>query len=232
MQPLLAITMGDPAGIGAEVIVRSWLEPDVAKTRRFVVGIPSVIARAVKLVGCDLQVRALKAESEEFDSTNEIGVLPIVTSNSPRSEIETVGKVDRRCGEAAFQSLRLAAELAIHKRVAAIVTAPLNKESLRLAGHNVPGHTEMLAEWTGAERHAMMLYLPPDGALAEYANRSNGDNAMSGSNRLPCPAQSDLGESGWTDRPGRRSCDTSHSFARSLSAFDARCDLRHLRTRR
>jgi len=73
------------------------------------------------------------------------------------------GQVDPRAGEAAFQAVRAATQMALDGRVDAIVTAPLSKAALHAAGHHYPGHTELLAEMCGVEDFAMMLYLPPGG---------------------------------------------------------------------
>ena len=76
------------------------------------------------------------------------------------------GRVDARAGEAAYQAVRIAAELALDKKVDAIVTAPLSKAALHAAGHHYPGHTELLAEMCGVTDFAMMLYLCRPGGRA------------------------------------------------------------------
>lgn len=158
--PLLALTMGDPAGIGAEVIVGSWSDSQLKSTRRVVVGIPQVIERAVQLIDSPLQVRTIQHVDETYDATREIGVISIADPDDPLANINVVGQVSAACGAAAYRALEVATEWALAGDVDGIVTAPLNKESLRAAGHRFPGHTEILAEWCGVARHAMMLYLP------------------------------------------------------------------------
>ncbi len=157
------MTMGDPAGIGPEIIARSWNSPALSNMRRVVVGSPGVMHRAVKLVSAELSVRELRDVDDSFDARREIGVVPIAIHDA---DLTACCQVDRACGEAAFQSLRIAANLAIERRVDAIVTAPLHKQSLHLAGHIVPGHTELLAQWCGRKQFAMMLYLPPGPNIA------------------------------------------------------------------
>jgi 4-hydroxythreonine-4-phosphate dehydrogenase len=76
-----------------------------------------------------------------------------------------VGRVDARAGEAAFQAVRLAADWALERTIDGIVTAPLSKAALHAAGHQYPGHTELLAEICGVKEFAMMLYLPPGDAI-------------------------------------------------------------------
>jgi 4-hydroxythreonine-4-phosphate dehydrogenase len=77
-----------------------------------------------------------------------------------------VGRVDARAGEAAFQAVRYAADLALRHKIDGIVTAPLSKAAFHAAGHQYPGHTELLAEICGASEFAMMLFLPPGGAIS------------------------------------------------------------------
>ena len=76
-------------------------------------------------------------------------------------EVEA-GKIDARAGQAAYDALVMATRLALAGRVQALTTAPLQKEALHRAGHNYPGHTELLAEMCGVQDFAMMLYLGPD----------------------------------------------------------------------
>ncbi len=157
------MTMGDPAGVGPEIIVQSWSVPALLAVPRIVVGSPQVVQRAVDLLQSKLIVRHLGSADEWFDARREIGVLPIEMDST---KLSATRRVDRACGEAAFQSLQLATQLAIDGRVSAIVTAPINKQSLHLAGHPVPGHTELLAQWCDVEKFAMMLYLPPGPNIA------------------------------------------------------------------
>ncbi len=158
----LAITMGDPAGIGPEVIVRSWLHPSLqTTTRRVVIGVPDVIERAIRLCRLPLQVRCLHTAEEAYAAHDAIGVLPLELPWPGEFWRSTDGQVRAECGEAAYQALRRATDLALGGEAAGIVTPPLHKEALQKAGHSFPGHTEMLAAWTGATQHAMMLYLPP-----------------------------------------------------------------------
>lgn len=158
----LALTMGDPAGIGPEVIVRSWLHPQLrGAVCRIVIAVPEVIEHAIRLTASPLRVERLHAPNQVYDPASSIGVLPLDLALAPGGWRTNGRRALADCGEAAFQALRLATDLAMRGEIAGIVTAPLNKEALQLAGHRFPGHTELLATWTGAQQHAMMLYLPP-----------------------------------------------------------------------
>jgi 4-phospho-D-threonate 3-dehydrogenase / 4-phospho-D-erythronate 3-dehydrogenase len=150
--PRLAITLGDANGIGPEVAVRALR--DLA-TRRcceaVVVGDEHVVQQALALIG-------------ETDSDGP----EIVVDEFARSTFGDVqpGAVDSRAGDAAFRWLSRAIDLALAGDVDAIVTAPLNKYALHQAGHDYPGHTEILAERCGIEQYAMMLYVPPGATVS------------------------------------------------------------------
>ncbi|MFO0909762.1 MAG: 4-hydroxythreonine-4-phosphate dehydrogenase PdxA [Isosphaeraceae bacterium] len=157
--PLLALTMGDVAGIGPEVIARAWVDsPLLDLARPFVIGNAETMRRAVALVGGREKV-VRTARPEEVPRSREL--IPIL--EPPSADVSRVapGRVDPAAGQAAHDYLVTAADLALAGTIDGIVTLPLQKEALRAAGIDHPGHTEILAERCGAARHAMMLYLPP-----------------------------------------------------------------------
>jgi 4-hydroxythreonine-4-phosphate dehydrogenase len=162
-KPLLAITMGDPAGVGPEAIVGAWCNPAIHdKSRLFVVGHPQIIRRAVQVLGKNLQVIEITSPIDVPSSPHTIACLK--TSNDQILELPPA-LPDARGGQAAYDALIAAARLAMAKQIDGLVTAPLHKGALWLAGHHYPGHTELLAELCGIERFAMMLYLPPCEAI-------------------------------------------------------------------
>jgi 4-hydroxythreonine-4-phosphate dehydrogenase len=162
-RPLVALTMGDVAGVGPEVIARAWNEPPLrALARPFVIGRRRVMARAVQCVGGRAEVRAI--ESPE-DAEPSAGVIPCLEAGNADVEDVSSGVIDPRAGRAAYDFLLAAIDLALAGRIDAITTLPLNKESLSAAGVRHPGHTEILAERCGVTDFSMMLYLgPPIGA--------------------------------------------------------------------
>jgi 4-hydroxythreonine-4-phosphate dehydrogenase len=165
-KPLLAITMGDPAGIGPEVIVGAWAEAELhASARLFVVGHPQFLRRAARLLHLECDV--VEVDSPESLNEQVVGPRSISCINPCADEVLEVssGDVDPRAGEAAYRAVQLAAQLALQKRIDGLVTAPLSKAALHAAGHHYPGHTELLAEMCGATEFAMMLYLPPGPAV-------------------------------------------------------------------
>ena len=160
LQPRLAITMGDPAGIGPEVIVGAWSDPRIHTwCQPLVVGHPEVLRRACQLVAPRMRVSEISSPEDAAPSAD---LIPCLTACRPDANDVPVGQVDARGGQAAFDALIAAASLALAGRIEAIVTAPLSKAALWEAGHHYPGHTELLAELCGVDDFAMMLYLAPD----------------------------------------------------------------------
>jgi len=152
--PLVAVTMGDPAGIGPEIIARAFADPAFREENRaLVVGDAGHMERAARLL--DLPLRA-NAISEPDESAFEPGTVDVLSETGLPEDLP-FGELDARAGDAAFRYVRKATELASAGRVAAIATAPLNKEAMHLAGHKYPGHTEILADLTGTKDYAMML---------------------------------------------------------------------------
>jgi 4-phospho-D-threonate 3-dehydrogenase / 4-phospho-D-erythronate 3-dehydrogenase len=166
-KPLIAITMGDPAGVGPEIIVGAWTESVVHEwCRPLVVGHPGVLRRAVELWQTDLHVEEIVSPDEAEPSD---GVIPCLACGSDETLDVAPGKIDARAGQAAYEAVVVAARLALRGEVDAITTAPLQKEALRRAGHAFPGHTELLASLCEVDDFAMMLYLGPDDSLRSPA---------------------------------------------------------------
>ena len=148
----IAITMGDPAGIGPEIALKVVRDCDPA-LKPLIIG-DSALLRSVAL-DLDLGVEVASLDSPEAFEPNSQSIA-VLDVGAPLGEV-SVGSIDGRCGRAAFDYIREAIELAKAGRIAAIVTAPINKEALSAAGISYPGHTEMLAEFGGATSSAMML---------------------------------------------------------------------------
>jgi len=152
----LAITMGDPAGIGPEIIAKAFARPRPldCHQRWLVVGDLAVMQRAVAIIKAHLQLRPIQRPEDAVFDPATIDVLTL-----PNLHLENLqlGQVSAAAGNAAFQAVRTAIELAMARRVDAVVTAPLHKEALHLAGHHFPGHTEIFAHYTHTPSVAMML---------------------------------------------------------------------------
>lgn len=145
--PVLALTMGDACGIGPEIIARLWL--DSAMPQALVLGSPQVMRRAAEWVARAQGGKApLIVEIHEPKNWADVppGAMPVwAPSGLPPDLIDApVGQVDVRAGQAAAACIRAAVRLAQTGVAAGIVTAPLHKEALALAGEPYPGHTELL----------------------------------------------------------------------------------------
>ena len=155
VSPILAITMGDPAGIGPEITVRALNRKETyEKCRPVVTGDAAIMQEAVKLLGFDLQVNAI---SHVKDAKFKYGTIDVIDLKCIDLATFEFGKVQAQCGNAAFQYIKKAIELAMANEVDGTVTAPLNKEALNLAGHHYDGHTEIYATFTNTKKYAMML---------------------------------------------------------------------------
>lgn len=154
--PRIAITMGDPAGIGPEIIIRAinQLQPQIASgaLRLVVIGSHEAHCRAATLLGIvdPAVVVTPDTASEEW---------PDVTFLPAGAETEPIrfAEISAQAGAFAYRAIEIAVKLAMGGDVAAICTGPLSKEALNLAGYAFAGHTEMLAHLTGARDSVMML---------------------------------------------------------------------------
>jgi 4-phospho-D-threonate 3-dehydrogenase / 4-phospho-D-erythronate 3-dehydrogenase len=157
--PLIAITMGDAAGVGPEVIMKSLGHTDILNwCRPLVIGDAERLRAAGRIVGSPLTVRAV-ADAEIETAAFENGVVNCVDLKLIPADLPW-GKLSAIAGAAAFRFVETATRLAMDGRIDAICTAPLNKEALHAGGHRYPGHTEMLAALTGVEEVSMMLTAP------------------------------------------------------------------------
>ena len=152
--PLIAATMGDPAGIGPEILARAFSDERFGEENHVVVvGDAKMLERAARLLELPLRVNVVDRPEDARFEAGSVDVIP----ETELPEDLPFGELDARSGDAAFRYVERATQLAGAGRVAAIATAPLNKEAMHLAGHKYPGHTEILAELTGTEDYAMML---------------------------------------------------------------------------
>jgi 4-hydroxythreonine-4-phosphate dehydrogenase len=150
--PLVAVTMGDPAGIGPEIVAKTFADPGF-RVPAIVVGDAGVLSRTVAALGLPLAVQRIASPAERPARGAAVGVLAATELASDLA----LGVVDARAGAAAYRYVERAVSLALAGEVSAVTTAPLHKEALRAAGVNHPGHTEILAELTNTDDYAMML---------------------------------------------------------------------------
>jgi 4-hydroxythreonine-4-phosphate dehydrogenase len=156
-RPIIAITMGDPAGVGPEIIMKSLAHRDLFdRCRPLVIGDLGRLRQAGKIAGVNL---ALNAVATPADGKYKPGTVDVIDIAVVPPDL-AFGKLSRDGGEAAYRFIECAARLALAKEADAICTAPLNKEALHMAGHIFPGHTEMLAYLTGTKEVSMLLVAP------------------------------------------------------------------------
>lgn len=149
----IAITMGDPAGIGPEVILRALSQSSVMRDCiPIVIGDRIVMEEAVRLPGLTIKLNILRTPEEAKAAAGSIDMIDLAMLTSFEKKRPTA-----EGGSASAAYIRKAVELAVNKQVDAMVTAPISKEALKMAGLHWPGHTEMIAELTGTKDYAMML---------------------------------------------------------------------------
>lgn len=153
--PVLAITMGDPAGVGAEVALRALAVGDVHTVcRPVVIGDAGVLVQALEMLHTPQVVRPIVSLSEACFQSRSVNVLDL--ANVTWSQLGT-GRVSAMSGKAAVEYVLEAVRLALSGEVEAIVTGPINKEAINLGGYHYIGHTEILNELTLAQRTTTML---------------------------------------------------------------------------
>ena len=146
-KPIIAVTMGDPAGIGPEIVAKSIADKatyDVA--RCIVIGDKKVMEKAIEIVGADLKVNVVDSPA---DGDYSYGVLNMIDlDNIDMSRFE-YGKINAMCGQAAFDYIKKSIEITMDKQADAVATTPINKESLHAAEVDFIGHTEIFGALTG-----------------------------------------------------------------------------------
>lgn len=154
-KPIIAITMGDPSGVGPEIIVKSLIKPELyERCAPLVVGSAAMMKRAAEVLGADVAINAMENVSE---AKFTCGVIDVLDQKSVDMSAHAFGEVSAQSGRAAYLAVEKAIQLAMAKEVDATVTAPLNKEALHMAGYNYSGHTEIYADLTGTQRYSMLL---------------------------------------------------------------------------
>jgi 4-hydroxythreonine-4-phosphate dehydrogenase len=155
--PRIAVTMGDPAGIGPEICLHLLADSDLARhCVPIVFGDAGVLRRVAREVGLPLTAPVL-TRGDWRRGQAELSTAAVLDFASLDAESLHPGQVDPRCGDAAFQYVIASIDAGLAGEVDAVTTAPLNKAALHAAGHHYPGHTEIFAERMRAVRSCMML---------------------------------------------------------------------------
>lgn len=156
MNNIIAVTMGDPAGIGPEIIIKSLTDAGLSGAPVVVVGCVRTLRR---ILAMNITPQAaLRVIDKISDATFKPGVINVIDEPLENPDALMPGVVQAAAGDLAYRCIKRATVLALAGDVKAIATAPLNKEALHLGGHNYPGHTELLAHLTGSKEFAMVLY--------------------------------------------------------------------------
>ena len=154
-RPVLAATMGDPAGIGPEICVRAALSQEVRDiSKTFVIGDARILARALDVCGLTATLNRIAGPE---DMAARPGTIDVLHQETTDPAVLRMGEVQPLGGQAAFAAIKTSIELAIAGRIQGVVTAPINKESLKAAKIPFIGHTEMFAEYTGAREEMTMF---------------------------------------------------------------------------
>lgn len=154
-RPLMGIAMGDPGGIGPEVISKALGQKESYRVcRPLVIGHPDILRRDLVLAGVPLDMRLVDRPE---DGAFEFGCMDVWCPLEVDVDRIAMGEVRAEAGKAAAEWVIHAVDLAMANRIDGIVTAPLNKEAMNLAGYAYAGHTELLAARSGAGRAYLML---------------------------------------------------------------------------
>lgn len=155
-KPVIAVTMGDPCGIGPEIIARALADKAVRnESLPLVVGDCSAMERALAVTGTNLKIVPLCADV--WPDLHDSSSLYVLQTGALSAKDMAYGQPTSATGEAVYGYITSAASLCLSGRVSAMATAPISKEVLNQAGHHYPGHTELLAELTGSAEFVMML---------------------------------------------------------------------------
>lgn len=157
MKPIIGITMGDPAGIGPEIIAKALNRPEIYETcRPMVIGDKWVMEDAIRIAGVGVKAAAISSIAGVGLNS---GIMDVLDLKNLTMDKIPYGCINENCGRAAGEYIERAIRLALDREIDAIVTGPINKESFDLGGYGKKyrGHTEMLAGLTGSEKAVMLL---------------------------------------------------------------------------
>ncbi len=184
-KPILAVTMGDPAGTGPELIIKALARPELrAVCRPVMVGDARMLVEAAAIVCLNPEIRKISSPSAVSDDP---GVIPVIDlDNVPHRGFER-RKASPAGGHATYEYICRAVEFAKSGNMQAIVTSAINKAALHAAGHHYDGHTELLAALCGTPKITMMLaagklrvcHVSTHVSLAEAIKRVRADRIVS-----------------------------------------------------
>jgi 4-hydroxythreonine-4-phosphate dehydrogenase len=154
-KPRVGITIGDLAGIGPEIVLKSVADWEVcAACRPVIIGDASQLRNQARKLGLSSDYTTLTPDSLAANNSDE----PVICDTGKSDEIVEWGRLSVASGRASIRAIEAGVELCLSQQIDAMATAPINKEALKLSGSPFPGHTEMLAALTGAERCLMCFF--------------------------------------------------------------------------
>jgi 4-hydroxythreonine-4-phosphate dehydrogenase len=154
-KPIIAITMGDAAGIGAEIVTKALSTREIYDIcKPLVIGDLRVLTDSMKVAKVSLKFNPVKDPSE---AKFQFGTVDLIDLRNVEIDKLVMGKPQTMAGKASVQYVEKAVKLALEGKIHAITTAPLDKEAVRMAGYKYAGHTEILAHLTNTKDYAMML---------------------------------------------------------------------------
>ena len=154
VSPTIALTLGDPAGIGPEIIVKAFQDEILTiNPRILVIGNAKTLEKTAQQIAPEIQIHSIKTPGEGWYQPYTIDVIDLnnVSETLPTAQPSAEG------GKASYEAIQKAVALVLKDEVAAIVTCPINKKSLHLAGHPFPGHTELLGHLTNSNEPTLMI---------------------------------------------------------------------------
>ncbi|MBI5554543.1 MAG: 4-hydroxythreonine-4-phosphate dehydrogenase PdxA [Elusimicrobia bacterium] len=154
-KPVLGITVGDVAGIGPEIIAKACLEPEIYHLcRPLLIGDVKIFQDSKRFPVKSFTIKVINRPSEAVFEFGRINIINI--DNIKMAELK-IGQVQKMCGQAAVEYIKEAVRLALAGEIKGLVTAPISKEAMHLAGFKYNGHTELLAELTNTGKYVMLL---------------------------------------------------------------------------
>jgi 4-phospho-D-threonate 3-dehydrogenase / 4-phospho-D-erythronate 3-dehydrogenase len=154
-RPILAITMGDPAGIGPEIAAKVFAMPEIYRQcRPLLTGSVQIMKKALDMLKSDLKINAV---TNVQDAVFQVGIMDVFDLPVENPDSIEYGKITVAAGDIAFRSVEKAIELALAGEVDGTVTNPIHKGAIHAAGHHFSGHTEIYAHYTHTPKYAMLL---------------------------------------------------------------------------
>ncbi len=155
-KPLIAVTMGDPTGVGPEIIAKALAQSEIYEIcRPLVLGDAGALERALEVTGAPLEISPIETGAIGEEATP--GVIRLLPLSRLVMDEMVYGRPGVAAGRAMYSYITEATRMCLAGEAAAMVTGPISKAALNMAGYHYPGHTELLAELTGAEDFVMML---------------------------------------------------------------------------